>query len=92
MLLDKTEYASAQNTSADRSVLSVEGIWDYVNSVALEDVSDAISRQIEYNSALAKEGLTNRWGAQIGRITQQQATAMSACWRVLRLPQAAVRA
>ena len=72
VLLDKTEDASAQNTSADRSVLSVEGIWDYVNSVALEDVSDAISRQIEYNSALAKEGLTNRWGAQIGRITQQQ--------------------
>ena len=72
VLLDKTEDASAQSVSADRSVLSVEGIWDYVNSVALEDVSDAISRQIDYNSALAKEGLTNRWGAQIGRITQQQ--------------------
>lgn len=72
VLLDKTEDASAQSTSAGRSVLSVEGIWDYVNSVALEDVSDAISRQIEYNSALAKEGLANRWGAQIGRITQQQ--------------------
>lgn len=33
----------------------------------LEDVDELISRQIETNQAISREGLTNRWGANIGR-------------------------
>jgi len=51
----------------DKSKLNIEGILDFANEVNLDDVRDIIGRQIEYNSAISKEGLTNNWGAQVGQ-------------------------
>ncbi len=54
--------------AADRSLLSIERIVDYAEHVRLDEVRDVIARQIEYNTAIAKAGLTGDYGAGIGRI------------------------
>lgn len=52
----------------DRSLLNLEDIWDFVNSVDIEDVRPIISRQIAYNTAIAEEGLRGDYGSNIGRV------------------------
>lgn len=51
----------------DRSVLSVRGIVEFIESVKLADIEEVISRQIEFNSAIAEEGLKNEYGANVGK-------------------------
>ena len=57
----------------DISELSVKTILEFADEVNLEDIAEMIERQIEYNSAIAKEGIENPWGAEIGR------TLLSSC-------------
>ena len=57
----------------DISELSVKTILEFADKVNLEDIAETIERQIEYNSAIAKEGIENPWGAEIGR------TLLSSC-------------
>ena len=52
---------------ADRSALTLQSIWDFAHEARLEDVDELVSRQIRTNQAISREGLTNRWGANIGR-------------------------
>lgn len=47
--------------------MSVKEIYEFANECSLDDVRETISRQIEYNTAIAEEGLTNPWGANIGK-------------------------
>ncbi len=54
--------------SADRSVLTVEGIVEFAERVDLNDVSEVLQRQIDCNTAIAREGLRGDWGANIGSI------------------------
>ena len=51
----------------DRTCLSVEGIVDFADSVDPEDVREVLERQIAYNMAIAKEGLSGNYGANIGK-------------------------
>lgn len=51
----------------DHSFLSVEGIIDFADNADLSHVSELLERQISYNTAIAKEGLTGKYGAAIGR-------------------------
>ena len=53
---------------ADRSLLNVKDIYDFAKTAELEDVNELISRQIEYNSAISREGLDHDWGANIGSV------------------------
>ncbi len=52
----------------DRSLLNVEGIVEFADTVDIGDVEEILARQIEYNTAIAEEGLHNSWGANIGKI------------------------
>lgn len=52
----------------DRSLLSLEDIWDFANTVHIEDVRKMIGRQIRYNTAIAEEGLRGNYGSNIGRV------------------------
>lgn len=52
----------------DRSILSVKGAVEFADQADLDDISPLISRQIEYNSAIAEEGLKNDYGARVGKI------------------------
>lgn len=51
----------------DKSRLNLDDIYDFANNVNLDDISDVLDRQIEYNSAIADEGLTNSWGSGVGQ-------------------------
>lgn len=50
----------------DRSVLSIEGIYDFANTVDLPEIQDVLERQLKYNKAISEEGLKNNWGSNIG--------------------------
>ncbi len=53
--------------AADHSVLSIAGILDFADTADLNDVRELPDRQIACNTAIAKEGLTGKYGAAIGR-------------------------
>lgn len=53
---------------ADRSLLNVQDIYDFACEVNIEDVEEVLQRQIDYNLAIAKEGLAHDYGANIGSI------------------------
>ncbi len=56
--MEKTSYAS---------LLTVEDILDFANTCDIEDIREVLDRQIEYNSKISEEGITNSYGANIGR-------------------------
>ena len=65
----KKEYKdSVESKKTDRSVLSIKSISEYADSVDIESIREMIERQIEYNTAIANEGLHGTWGANIGSI------------------------
>jgi len=58
--------ASTSSSLADRSLLNIKSIYEFANTVDTKDVQDILQRQIDYNWAIAEEGLKNDWGANIG--------------------------
>lgn len=52
----------------DRSLLCMQDILDFADTVDIEDVKEVIGRQIRYNTAIAEEGLRNDYGANIGSV------------------------
>lgn len=52
----------------DRSGLNVRDILDFCDHVRMEDISEVIGRQIDYNSAISEEGLKRNYGANIGKV------------------------
>ncbi len=52
----------------DRSILNVRDIVEFADTVNLNDIEEIISRQIEYNTAIAEEGLKNDYGANLGKV------------------------
>lgn len=53
---------------ADRTLLSVETILEFAESVEIEVVRPLLDRQIQYNTAISEEGMKNPYGASIGRV------------------------
>lgn len=53
---------------ADKKLLNVEKIYEFANSVDIADVKEILDRQIEYNTAIAAEGLKNDYGANVGSV------------------------
>ncbi len=53
-----------------RKLLSVEDIFDFAQSVELQDIHGTIERQIRYNTAISEEGLRHSYGANIGKVIQ----------------------
>lgn len=51
-----------------RELLNVKDIHDFADSVDINDVKEVLSRQIEYNSAIAKVGLDHDYGANVGKV------------------------
>ncbi len=62
---------SARGMLTDRSCLSVEGVLDFASTCNLEDVRALIERQIDYNYAIAEEGMRHSWGANIGSVLKE---------------------
>lgn len=63
------DYSETPGCShAADSGLTVEQIVEFADCVKIEDVKDILQRQIDYNTAIAEEGLRGSYGANIGRI------------------------
>ena len=65
-LLEK-EIVTREDGLTDRSCLSIKDIVDFADLVDVEDVREVLERQIEYNMAIAEEGLRHSYGANIGK-------------------------
>lgn len=52
----------------ESDTLNVADILEFADKVKLDDVSEVIERQIQYNTAIANEGLTNDYGARVGKL------------------------
>ena len=53
---------------ANRDVLSLENIWEFVRCADIEDVKETLDKQIECNMKIAREGIRGNYGANIGSI------------------------
>jgi L-cysteine desulfidase len=56
----------AGSSRARREDLSLKSIWEFAHQLEVTDVDGLISRQIELNQNISREGLSGRWGANIG--------------------------
>ena len=61
--------------NADRTLLTVEKIVEFAETVDLSRIKPYIERQIEMNMAISNEGLKNDYGATIGKILYQNGNA-----------------
>lgn len=59
--------------NVDKSQLNLRDIYAFANEVKIEDICKIVDRQAEYNRAISREGLTNAYGAQIGRLLMEMA-------------------
>ncbi len=52
----------------DRSIMSVEDIVEFADSVDIAEVKDVLKLQIAHNTAIAHEGIKGNWGANVGSV------------------------
>lgn len=65
--------------ASDHGMMTIEGIWEFSNTFALEDAADVLDRQIKCNEAISREGLERPWGAEIGRIIRAGESGAKEC-------------
>lgn len=65
-VLFKEEIESSDRPTVDYSVLNIKSILDFANNVDIEAVRPILERQIAYNTRIAKEGLRNNYGVNVG--------------------------
>ena len=64
------EKAGDEEDDDDENIyqlLNLDDIVTFANEVKLEDVADLLKRQVEYNSKIAEVGLTETYGANVGK-------------------------
>ena len=68
-ILEQTEVAGeTEEGLTDRSLLNMKDIWDFINTVDIEDIKPILKRQMDYNYAIAQEGINGNYGANIGKV------------------------
>ena len=67
VVLKNEKKIKKNESNIDKSVLTVKEIIEFANIVNLDDVKETLDRQISYNWAIAKEGIYNNYGANIGK-------------------------
>lgn len=68
VLLDVPVAGESEEGLTDRTLLNMQDIWDFANTVDVGDVKEILDRQIDYNMAIAEEGLKGSYGANIGSV------------------------
>ena len=82
VILDLPVTESSEDHLTDKSCLSIEKIVEFADNLNTADVADCVGRQIQYNMAIAEEGLRNSWGANVGSVIlhrQGQTVEKRAC-------------
>ena len=68
ILLEKSVSGEEESGLTDRSILNIEDILDFANTVDVEDIQAVLDRQIQYNTAISEEGLRGNYGSNIGKV------------------------
>lgn len=68
VLLERKYVQGGQVEQTDHSLLSVEKIVEFADCLNVDDVKEILDRQIACNTAIAEEGLSGQWGANIGTV------------------------
>lgn len=68
VLMDLPVTESSEDHLTDKSCLTMEKIVEFAECLDVADVRDTVLRQVEYNMAIAEEGIRNNWGANIGSV------------------------
>lgn len=68
VLLDHPLLGETEENLTDRSLLTMDNIWEFVHTVDTDDLKPILDPQIECNMAIAKEGLAGDYGSSIGKI------------------------
>lgn len=72
ILFEDEPVNPAAESGLDYGLLSVADIYDFALSLDVKDVSELFDRQIQYNCAIAQEGLRGDYGANIGKVLLNQ--------------------
>ena len=67
VLFEKEIVDTVEPGKPDYECMTIADIYDFAMTCDLEDIRETIARQIEYNTAIADEGLKNNYGANIGK-------------------------
>ena len=68
ILLQHPITEASEDQLTDKSCLTIQRIVEFADCLDVEDVRSLVGEQIRCNMAIAREGLTNNWGANIGSV------------------------
>lgn len=68
ILFEQEVEGESEEGLTDRTLLNMKDIWDFANTVDVEDVKETLDRQIAYNTEISEEGLQGDYGANIGSV------------------------
>ena len=68
VLIDREYVQGGQVEQVDHGLLNVQSIVDFADCVSIDDVKETLDRQIACNTEIAEEGLSGKWGANIGTV------------------------
>lgn len=61
----------------DRSILSVEKIYEFANTMNIDDVKELLDNQMKYNIDIAEEGLKGSYGVGIGKVILEAGNSLT---------------
>ena len=67
-IVKKPIVVQSEENLTDHSCLNLHDIFVYADHVDLDEVKDLLDMQISYNMAICEKGLSNEYGANIGKI------------------------
>lgn len=67
-LFQKEMSPAAEEGGSSKDLLTLENVLTFARETELDEVIPLLDRQIECNTAIAEEGLKNKWGANIGAV------------------------
>lgn len=68
VLMEKSLDGDSGEQMTDRSVLNLADILEFANTVDTARLAPMLDVQIQYNTAIAEEGLRGNWGSNLGSL------------------------
>ena len=68
ILLQLPVCESSEDHLTDKSCLNIADIVAFADCLDVADIRDCVGRQIECNMSIAREGVENNWGANVGSV------------------------
>ena len=67
------ENKDQEEVEENKVDLSFDKIYDFAKNGNYDEIIDVLDKEIDYNYAIAKEGIENPWGANIGKMVLEDA-------------------